>query len=136
MNAASAGTRIVQTTVEHTYPITGISSISSIALIRLQGSGMVGVAGTAMRLFRALAQANINVILITQASSEHTICCAIDPSLARQAIDAVAREFELEIKTGRIDPLHVESDLSIISVVGERMRQTPGMSGRIFTALG
>lgn len=136
MNPTSAGTRIVETTVEHTYPITGISSISSIALVRLQGSGMVGVAGTAMRLFRALAQANINVILITQASSEHTICCAIDPCLTRQAIDAVAREFELEIKTGRIDPLHVESDLSIISVVGERMRQTPGMSGRIFTALG
>jgi aspartokinase/homoserine dehydrogenase 1 len=136
LNPSSAGTRIVETNVEHTYSITGISSISSIALIRLQGSGMVGVAGTAMRLFRALAQANINVILITQASSEHTICCAIDPSLSQQAVAAVGEEFELEIKTGRIDPLHVESDLSIISVVGERMRQTPGMSGRIFTALG
>lgn len=136
MNPSSGGTRIVETTVEHVYPITGISSISSIALIRLQGSGMVGVAGTAMRLFRALANANINVILITQASSEHTICCAIDPSLSQLAKTAVGQEFELEIKAGRIDPLHVESDLSIISVVGERMRQTPGMSGRIFTALG
>lgn len=136
MNPSSGGTRIVETTVEHTYPITGISSISSIALIRLQGGGMVGVAGTAMRLFRALANANINVILITQASSEHTICCAIDPSLSQLAIAAVGQEFELEIKAGRIDPLHVENDLSIISVVGERMRQTPGMSGRIFTALG
>lgn len=136
MNPASGGTRIVETSVEHLYPITGISSIGSTALIRLQGSGMVGVAGTAMRLFRALAEARINVILITQASSEHTICCAIDPSLAQEAIAAVGREFELEIKAGRIDPLHVERDLSIISVVGERMRQTPGMSGRIFTALG
>lgn len=136
MNPTSAGTRIVETAVEHVYPITGISSIGSTALIRLQGSGMVGVAGTAMRLFRALAQARINVILITQASSEHTICCAIDPSLTKEAIDAVAQEFELEIKAGRIDPLYVENDLSIISVVGERMRQTPGMSGRIFTALG
>jgi aspartokinase/homoserine dehydrogenase 1 len=136
MNPSSGGTRIVETTVEHTYPITGISSISSIALIRLQGSGMVGVAGTAMRLFRALANASINVILITQASSEHTICCAIDPALAQLAKSAVGQEFELEIKAGRIDPLHVENDLSIISVVGERMRQTPGMSGRVFTALG
>jgi aspartokinase/homoserine dehydrogenase 1 len=136
MNPSSSGTRIVETTVEHVYPITGISSISSIALIRLQGSGMVGVAGTAMRLFRALANANINVILITQASSEHTICCAIDPSLSQLAKATVGQEFELEIKAGRIDPLHVENDLSIISVVGERMRQTPGMSGRIFTALG
>jgi aspartokinase/homoserine dehydrogenase 1 len=97
---------------------------------------MVGVAGTAMRLFRALASAHINVILITQASSEHTICCAIDPSLSPRAVAAVGQEFELEIKAGRIEPLHVEGDLSIISVVGERMRQTPGMSGRIFTALG
>ncbi len=136
MNPSSGGTRIVETAVEHVYPITGISSIGSTSLIRLQGSGMVGVAGTAMRLFRALASAQINVILITQASSEHTICCAIEPSLTKEAINAVGKEFELEIKAGLIDPLHIESELSIISVVGERMRQTPGMSGRVFTALG
>lgn len=136
LNPSAAGTRIVETAVEHPYPITGISSITSIALIRLQGSGMVGVAGTAMRLFKALAEARINVILITQASSEHTICCAIDPHHTHAARDAVAQEFSLEINAGLIEPLHVEDKLSIISVVGERMRQTPGMSGRVFTALG
>lgn len=136
LNPSVRGTRIVETAVDHEHPITGISSISRIALIRLQGSGMVGVAGTAMRLFRALAESRINVILITQASSEHTICCAIDPLQAEHARQAVAAEFSLEIQAGFIDPLHVEEDLSIISVVGERMRQTPGMSGRVFTALG
>jgi aspartokinase/homoserine dehydrogenase 1 len=74
--------------------------------------------------------------MITQASSEHTICCAIDPTSIDAARDAVAEEFALEIKAGMISPLVVEEDLAIISVVGERMRQTPGMSGRVFTALG
>jgi aspartokinase/homoserine dehydrogenase 1 len=136
LNPSAPGTRIIENSIDHPYPITGISSISSIALIRLQGSGMFGVAGTAARLFKALAEAKINVILITQASSEHTICCAIDPLQATAARNAVNLEFALEIKASWIDPLHVEERLSIVSVVGERMRQTPGMSGRIFGALG
>jgi aspartokinase/homoserine dehydrogenase 1 len=136
LNLSASGTRIVDKAVDHPYPITGISSISSSALVRLQGSGMFGVAGTAARLFKALAEAKINVILITQASSEHTICCAIEPSQVAAAQNAVSAEFALEIKAGWIDPLHVEDNLSIISIVGERMRQTPGMSGRIFGALG
>ncbi len=135
-NPKALGTRIVESATRHPYPITGISSISSIALARIQGTGMVGVAGIAMRFFRALAKHKINVILITQASSEHTICCAIDPSAVEAARHAVDEEFELEIKAGLIEPLFVEEDLAIISVVGERMRHTPGMSGRIFTALG
>ncbi len=130
------GTRIVEHAATLPYPITGISSISNIALIRLEGSGMVGVAGTAARLFKALAASRINIIMITQASSEHTICCAIDPTSIEAARDAVGEEFALEIKAGMISPLVVEEDLAIISIVGERMRQTPGMSGRVFTALG
>ena len=132
----SLGTRIVEHAATLPYPITGISSISAIALIRLEGSGMVGVAGTAARLFKTLAASRINIIMITQASSEHTICCAIDPTSIEAARDAVGDEFALEIKAGMISPLVVEEDLAIISVVGERMRQTPGMSGRVFTALG
>jgi aspartokinase/homoserine dehydrogenase 1 len=131
-----AGTRVVQTAVEHPYPITGISSISSIALLRLQGSGMVGVSGTAARFFRALANSKANVILITQASSEHTICCAIDPIHVNAAKNAVAEEFALELNTGTIDPLVVEESLSVVSVVGENMRHSPGISGRVFSALG
>ena len=132
----SLGTRIVEHAATLPYPITGISSISSIALIRLEGSGMVGVAGTAARLFKALAAARINIILITQASSEHTICCAIDPNSIESARGAVHEEFALEIQAGLISPLIVEEDLAIVSIVGERMRQTPGISARIFSALG
>jgi aspartokinase/homoserine dehydrogenase 1 len=130
------GTRIVEHAPSLPHPITGISSISNIALIRLEGSGMVGVAGTAARLFKALADARINIILITQASSEHTICCAIEPHAIEGARAAVDNEFALELQAGMIAPLVVEEELAIISIVGERMRHTPGMSGRIFTALG
>ncbi len=132
----AAGTRIVEHHVEHPYPITGISSISSLALLRLQGSGMVGVSGTAARFFKALAAGMINVILITQASSEHTICCAIDPKGVEQAKRSVASEFSLELQAGLIDPLVVEEGLSSISVVGDNMRHSPGVSGRVFSALG
>lgn len=136
LNPSAAGTRVVHHSTNHDYPVTGISSISSVNLLRLQGPGMVGVTGTAARFFGALAQAHSNVILITQASSEHTICCAIEPQATDAAKAAVTTAFELEIKAGLIDPLHVEESLSIISVVGDRMRQHPGISGRVFSALG
>jgi aspartokinase/homoserine dehydrogenase 1 len=97
---------------------------------------MVGIAGVAMRFFKALAARKINIILITQASSEHTICCAIDPKHAELAKEGVNEEFGLEIAASLIAPLFVEEDLAIISVVGEKMRSTPGMSGRVFSALG
>lgn len=136
LNPSAPGTRIAHHAASHPYPITGISSISSAVLLRLQGPGMLGVTGTAARFFGALAQAQINVILITQASSEHTICCAIDPIHAESAQRAVSEAFALEIKAGLIEPLYVEEQLSIVSVVGDNMRKTPGMSGRIFSALG
>jgi aspartokinase/homoserine dehydrogenase 1 len=136
LRPSATGTRIVEHHVHHPYPITGISSISSLALLRLQGSGMVGVSGTAARFFKALADGAINVILITQASSEHTICCAINPGGVEAAKRAVANEFALEIQAGLIDPLFVEEGLSSISVVGENMRHSPGISGRVFSALG
>jgi aspartokinase/homoserine dehydrogenase 1 len=135
-NPSARGTRIVREAVEHEFDITGISSISDVTLLRIQGSGMVGVAGVAMRFFKALATNKINVILITQASSEHTICCAIDPLSTESAQACVQDEFGLEMNAGLIAPLVVEGNLAIVSVVGERMRQTPGISGRIFTALG
>jgi aspartokinase/homoserine dehydrogenase 1 len=136
LRPTAAGTRIVDNAIEHPYPITGVSSISSLALLRLQGSGMVGVSGTAARLFKALANSHTNVILITQASSEHTICCAVDPLNIEAASEAISREFALELGAGLIDPLVIEDGLSIVSVVGEKMRNAPGISGRIFSALG
>jgi aspartokinase/homoserine dehydrogenase 1 len=135
-NPSSTGTRISADATRHPYAITGISSVSRLALIRLEGSGMVGVSGTAMRFFRALASRSINVILITQASSEHTICCAIEASSVTAAREATNEEFHAEVTSGLISPLVVEEGVTIVSVVGERMRNTPGMAGRVFGALG
>jgi aspartokinase/homoserine dehydrogenase 1 len=136
LNPTASGTRIVNHAERHAYPITGISSISPVALIRLQGAGMVGVPGTAARFFGALAQADVNVILITQASSEHTICCAIDPRSVEAARQSVNQAFLLEIKASLLEPLHIELDLAVVSVVGDSMRHSPGTAGRVFSALG
>ena len=114
----------------------GISNISNIALLTLQGNGMIGIPGFSKRLFETLAQEKINIILITQASSEHSICIGIDAkdaNLAKASIDAA---FENEISLHKIDPLIVETDLSIIALVGDNMKSHQGISGKMFSALG
>ncbi len=117
-------------------PVTGISSIKEIAFIRVHGSGLVGVTGTAGRMFSALARAGINIIMITQGSSEHSICFAVGPGDAERSVAAIKEEFALQILQRQIEEILVEKDLSIVAVIGERMRQTPGISGRLFGALG
>jgi len=116
--------------------IKGISSINHISLLSVQGSGLLGVAGVSMRLFGTLGREKINVILISQASSEHSICFAIDTPSASMAKMAIEKEFQYEIKNEEIDEVQVENDLSIIAVVGEGMKHSPGTSGRMFSALG
>ena len=118
------------------HAVKGISSISNIALLTLSGSGLFGVPGTAGRLFSSLAQGEINVILITQGSSEHSISFAIQPHLATKAKKRVEAEFEYEISMGIVDPVKVEEDLSVVAIIGENMRYQPGISGRLFQALG
>ncbi len=135
-NPSAEGTLISEKAAESGYAITGISSISGMALIRLQGSGMVGVAGIAMRLFRALASSRINVVLITQASSEHTICIAVQTACVERAERVINEEFRLERRDNLIEPAVVETGLAIVSVVGEQMRRRPGISGKVFGALG
>ena len=117
-------------------PVRGISSIDDIALLRIQGSGMIGVTGISSRLFRALADRNISVILITQASSEHSICVAVPPARAAEAKKAIEEAFRLEIMARQVDEVIVERQLSIIAVVGENMQKVTGISGRCFDALG
>lgn len=117
-------------------PITGISSIDQIALLRVTGAGMIGVAGISKRLFSALYSHNVNVILISQASSEHSICIAIDPESAERAREAVESEFELEIQAQLIESVSIEEGFSILAVVGENMAHAPGLSARLFQALG
>lgn len=116
--------------------VKGISSISNIALLTLSGSGLFGVPGTAGRLFNALAQAGINIILITQGSSEHSISFAIQPQLASKAKKRVEQEFEYERQMGVVDPVKVEENLAVVAIIGANMRYRPGISGRMFQALG
>lgn len=116
--------------------IKGISSMSGISLLSVEGSGLVGVVGVSMRLFGTLASAHINVILISQASSEHSICFAIESRFADQARKAIENEFAFEIRNEAMDPVRVEERLAIIAVVGEGMKHNPGTSGRLFGSLG
>lgn len=117
-------------------PIKGISSIDHIDLITLQGTGMVGVTGTSMRLFGALARKNINIILITQASSEYSISFAVVPSDSDNAIDSIKSEFRTEIELNSELNVLIEKNLSIIAIVGEKMKNTPGISANLFKSLG
>ncbi len=117
-------------------PIKGISSIGNISLLTLSGSGMFGVTGTASRLFSAIAQAGINVILITQGSSEASISFSVAPAHSAKAKKVVEKEFEYEIERGVINKVKVEDDLSVVAIIGENMRYQPGISGRLFQALG
>ena len=116
--------------------IRGISSIPRIALLSLEGSGMVGIPGFSKRLFEALSSHQINVILITQGSSEHSICVGIDEANATAAKAAVDNAFSHEINTGTVEPLIIETGLSIIALVGDHMKSHPGVSGKMFGALG
>ncbi len=116
--------------------IKGISSMNEVSLLNIQGSGLLGVVGVSMRLFATLAREHINVILISQASSEHSICIAVESHSARKAKQAIEKEFIHEIRSEEIDEVHVENDLSIVAVVGDRMKHSPGTSGRMFAGLG
>jgi len=116
--------------------IKGISSISGIALVTLQGIGMVGVTGISMRLFTALARENVNVILISQASSENSISIAIEENAVEVARNAIQNDFEKEILNGQISKIAIENDLSIVAIVGENMKHTTGIAGKLFSTMG
>jgi len=117
-------------------PIKGISSISGIALLTLQGIGMVGVTGISMRLFTALARVNVNIILISQASSENSISIAVEEQAVTVAENAIHGEFEKEIVTGRVNKIVIEDELSIVAIVGENMKHTTGIAGKLFSTIG
>jgi aspartokinase/homoserine dehydrogenase 1 len=117
-------------------PIKGISSINNISILNLEGSGMVGKSGFSGRLFSLLAREQINIILITQSSSEHSITFAVQPQDTERAKLVIEQEFELELLAKKLEHLVIEKNLAILAVVGENMKQTPGMSGKLFHALG
>lgn len=131
-----AGGTLIQDNGVKPFPVTGISGIKGIALLTLEGSGMVGIPGFSRRLFDALLQEKVNVILITQSSSEHSITVGINECDMLKAKAAVDSAFAQEIHDKRIEPLTVEKDLCIVAVVGDNMKNHHGMSGRLFGALG
>lgn len=135
-NPTFIGTLVSDKAEPGTSPVKGISSISHIALLTLQGSGLFGVPGIAGRLFSALAAAGVNIILITQGSSEHSISFAVQPDHANKARKAVEAAFEYEMQAGQVDPIRGETELAVVAVIGERMRYFPGIAGRLFQSLG
>ncbi|HTF82239.1 MAG TPA: ACT domain-containing protein, partial [Cytophagales bacterium] len=102
----------------------------------VQGSGMMGETGFSGRLFTALAKNKINIILITQASSEYSISFAVTPADAKKAKEVLEEEFDPEFKSGKLEPLKIDGEVSIIAIIGENMKHTPGISARMFKALG
>ncbi|MDH5366428.1 MAG: bifunctional aspartate kinase/homoserine dehydrogenase I, partial [Cyclobacteriaceae bacterium] len=115
--------------------IKGLSSIRDIALFNLTGSGMVGIPNFSYRLFKALSTAEVNIILITQASSEHTICVGIASEDVTASKKAIKREFEFELTTHKLDPLEIEQNLAIVALVGSNMHEQVGVSGQLFSSL-
>src|SRR5579862_2862040 len=130
-----AGTLISKAT-SATLPVKGITSIDDVALVNLEGTGMIGVPGTAYRLFGALREEGISVILVSQGSSEHSICCAIPQAQAERARNVLRATFARELTEGQIQDVDVTPDLSILAVVGDGMAGTPGVAGKVFSALG
>ena len=135
-NVDFEGTYIRHDVQPSRLPIKGISSINDISILNLSGSGMVGKAGFSGRLFSLLSREQINVVLITQSSSEHSITFAVKPNDAVQALNLIYKEFELELQSKKIDYPEVESGLCVLAIVGENMKHTPGMASRLFNALG
>ena len=130
------GTLIEKNVKKNGSSVRGISSMNKVALLSLEGSGMVGIPGFSKRLFESLANESINVILITQSSSEHSICVGVDEVNADKAKQVVDKAFAYEIETGKVEPLTVEKDQSILALVGDNMKSHPGVAGKMFNILG
>ena len=135
-NPDYVGTIISNDAQQSKGSIKGLSSSDGLVLLTLSGSGMQGVPGVASRLFSSLANSNINVILITQASSEHSICVAIKEEKAQIAREVLKVEFQKEIENKDIAEVHIEEDICIIAAVGEAMKNQPGIAGKLFSTLG
>lgn len=130
------GTLIEKEAGENGSSVRGISSMNKMALLSLEGSGMVGIPGFSKRLFEALAAESINVILITQSSSEHSICVAVEDAVAEKAKEAVDKAFQHEMEAGKVEPLFIEKEQSILALVGDNMKSHPGIAGKMFHILG
>lgn len=136
MDPKATGTFISNNYGANGLTVRGISNINNTALLTLEGSGMVGIPGFSKRLFEALANHKINIIFITQASSEHSICFGINASDSQLAQEVIDQTFEYEISLNKINPILVEEDLAIVALVGDNMKNHQGISGKMFSTLG
>ena len=130
------GTLITTRRVVSDKSVKGIASLDSVCLISVKGIGMMRATGIAGRIFSALAAQEIDVILITQSSSEHSVCFAVHPVHRARAREAIELEFRLELMAGEIAGITVEDDQAVLAVVGEETRNVPGIAGKVFQALG
>ncbi|MGB5435258.1 MAG: bifunctional aspartate kinase/homoserine dehydrogenase I [Maribacter sp.] len=130
------GTIITKNRNEKGKTVRGITHVEHIALLSLEGPGMVGIPGISKRFFEVLFLSNISVVLITQASSEHSICVGISEADVVEAEQAVNEAFEYEMSSGKINPVVVEKNLAIIALVGDNMKSHQGLSGKMFSTLG
>lgn len=135
-NPSHPGTLIKQKIENDSKPIKGISSISGTTLITVTGLSMVGVIGVNRRIFSTLAENGISVFMVSQASSENSTSIGVRDEDAAQAVDVLNQEFAKEIETGAMFPMHAESGLATIAIVGENMKHTPGIAGKLFGTLG
>ena len=131
-----AGTSITENRNGKGKTVRGITHIGNMALLSLEGPGMVGVSGTSKRFFETLSQADISVVFITQASSEHSICVGISASNIDRAVSVVNAAFRYEIDQGKIQQAIAETELAIIALVGDNMKSHQGLSGKMFSTLG
>ncbi|MGI9551263.1 MAG: bifunctional aspartate kinase/homoserine dehydrogenase I [Aurantibacter sp.] len=132
----AAGTLISRDQYEDKKIVSGISSVKNIGLLSLEGPGMVGIPGISARLFEVLSQAEINIVLITQASSEHSICVGLSEKDIKKAAKKINSAFSLEMTQGKIDPIISETGLAIIALIGDHMKSHQGLSGKMFSTLG
>ncbi len=136
MNPSAPGTVIAATIKPHSRPITGIASVKDTAIVNIEGSGMTGKPGIAGTVFTAMAEAGINIIMISQASSEHSICLVLKEAQAIKAVEILNEKLAVYIKNKRIEGVQIRKGLEIVAVIGESMIGTPGIAGKIFSALG
>jgi aspartokinase/homoserine dehydrogenase 1 len=135
-NPETSGTLITENKRANGKPIKGISSIDDTCLITIRGLGMVGVIGINYRIFKALSDAGVSVFLVSQASSENTTSLAVRNVDADLAVEVLTREFRLELNQGEIHDIVAEKDLATVAIVGENMKRTPGIAGKLFGTLG
>lgn len=134
-NPSAKGTLISEQSESGARQIKGISSIKDVTLITVQGIGMVGVPGISMRLFSCLARVEVNVVLISQASSENSISMVIDSSRSDVAVRAIREEFKPELDKKQISRIMQEDEMAVIAIVGEKMKQTTGIAGQLFNSV-